>query len=94
MHENEKSINGPGQEKGKGLGLGLGLGPGQAQKQGLGQGDHLGPPEEHTPIIGVMCMDMAQSLNAYYEPGHWLSYLPASYMRHLEASGALVIPIW
>lgn len=49
-------------------------------------------PREAAPYIGVMCIDLAQPLEQ--KLGWWHSYLPASYVKQLEAAGAMVIPIW
>ncbi|KAH8421217.1 hypothetical protein KR009_001042 [Drosophila setifemur] len=45
------------------------------------------------PCIGIMCIDVAQSLAHNFGP-KWHSYLAASYVKHLEAAGALAVPIW
>ncbi|KAL7733547.1 hypothetical protein ACLKA6_005016 [Drosophila palustris] len=46
------------------------------------------------PHIGVMCIDIAQSLEKHLGAGYWHSYLPVSYVKQLESVGAVVIPIW
>ncbi|KAH8300715.1 hypothetical protein KR059_000115 [Drosophila kikkawai] len=46
-----------------------------------------------TPCIGIMCTDIAKLLSNAY--GHqWCCYLAASYVKHLEAAGAMAVPIW
>ncbi|XP_020816829.1 gamma-glutamyl hydrolase isoform X1 [Drosophila serrata] len=51
------------------------------------------PPLGHTPTIGVMCIDIATKLQKHFgEEYH--SYLAASYIKYLEASGAHVAPVW
>lgn len=45
------------------------------------------------PCIGIMCIDMAKALSNTY--GHpWYCYLASSYAKHLEAAGAMAVPIW
>lgn len=64
-------------------------------KKGLGQERDDLKLRQRPTSIGIVCMDLAQSLDAIFGAGHsWHSYLPTSYVKHLEASGALVIPIW
>lgn len=46
------------------------------------------------PSIGVMCIDVAQSLENHLGSGFWHSYLPVSYVKQLESVGAIVVPIW
>ncbi|XP_026847452.1 gamma-glutamyl hydrolase [Drosophila persimilis] len=46
-----------------------------------------------TPCIGIMCIDVAQWLEAEYGK-KWHSYLAASYVKQLEAAGAHVVPVW
>lgn len=47
-----------------------------------------------TPLIGVLCVDSAKSLlDALPDQPHH-SYIAASYVKCLEAAGALVVPIW
>ncbi|KAH8365448.1 hypothetical protein KR093_000872 [Drosophila rubida] len=53
-----------------------------------------GMESAHNPHIGVMCMDMAKSLEKHLGVGIWHSYLPVSYVKQLESVGAVVIPIW
>ncbi|XP_061386415.1 gamma-glutamyl hydrolase B-like [Musca vetustissima] len=49
--------------------------------------------ETVTPVIGILCMDIATTLQNRYGR-EYQSYLAASYVRFLEAAGAKVIPIW
>ncbi|KAM8710945.1 hypothetical protein ACLKA7_017560 [Drosophila subpalustris] len=53
-----------------------------------------GKEEHKIPHIGVMCIDMAQSLEKHLGAGFGHSYLPVSYVKQLESLGAVVIPIW
>ncbi|XP_064541978.1 gamma-glutamyl hydrolase A isoform X2 [Drosophila montana] len=50
------------------------------------------------PCVGVMCMDMAQSLSflcgLHTGSDKETSYLAASYPKCVEAAGASVVPIW
>lgn len=45
------------------------------------------------PIIGILCVDIAQALQQLYGSENH-SYLDAAYVKYLEAAGAKVIPIW
>ncbi|BFF99760.1 gamma-glutamyl hydrolase B-like [Drosophila madeirensis] len=45
------------------------------------------------PCIGIMCIDVAVWLQAQYGK-KWHNYLAASYVKHLEAVGAHVVPVW
>ncbi|KAH8354050.1 hypothetical protein KR067_011265 [Drosophila pandora] len=49
--------------------------------------------ENHVPTIGVMCIDIATKLQESFG-GNYHSYIAASYVKYLEASGAHVVPIW
>ncbi|XP_068139895.1 gamma-glutamyl hydrolase B [Drosophila tropicalis] len=46
-----------------------------------------------TPNIGILCIDIATTLQIHFGK-RWYSYLVASYVKYLEASGAHVVPIW
>ncbi|XP_032591745.1 gamma-glutamyl hydrolase isoform X2 [Drosophila grimshawi] len=56
----------------------------------LGQGERNS--EGRVPNIGVMCMDLAKGLAELYEGNY--CHMSANYVKHLEASGALIVPIW
>ncbi|KAH8416333.1 hypothetical protein KR222_008624 [Zaprionus bogoriensis] len=44
------------------------------------------------PIVGILCVDIASRLREVY--GSPYSFIAASYVKILEAGGALVVPIW
>uniref|UniRef100_A0A1I8NU22 Folate gamma-glutamyl hydrolase n=1 Tax=Stomoxys calcitrans TaxID=35570 RepID=A0A1I8NU22_STOCA len=55
--------------------------------------DSHGHCDAFLPIIGILCVDIAQPLqNLHGNEVH--SYLAASYVKYLETAGAKVIPIW
>uniref|UniRef100_D3TMZ6 folate gamma-glutamyl hydrolase n=1 Tax=Glossina morsitans morsitans TaxID=37546 RepID=D3TMZ6_GLOMM len=48
---------------------------------------------DYSPLIGILCMDIAQELQRKYgELIH--SYISAAYVKYLESMGARVVPIW
>jgi len=51
------------------------------------------PYLNRVPTVGVMCIDIATQLQQNFS-GAYHSYLAASYVKFLEASGAHVVPIW
>lgn len=46
-----------------------------------------------SPLIGILCMDIAESLANIYGK-HYKSYISAAYVKYLEAEGARVVPVW
>ncbi|KAH8295750.1 hypothetical protein KR018_006754 [Drosophila ironensis] len=50
-------------------------------------------PNNNPPTIGVMCIDIVTKLQNQYGSDYH-SYIAASYVKYLEASGAHVVPIW
>jgi len=46
-----------------------------------------------TPTIGVLCIDIATRVQHNFGRKYY-SYIAASYVKFLEASGAHVVPIW
>ncbi|EDW95464.1 uncharacterized protein Dyak_GE19535, isoform B [Drosophila yakuba] len=60
----------------------------------MADGVHPNPPYfNRVPTVGVMCIDMATRLQQNF-CGAYHSYIAASYVKFLEASGAHVVPIW
>lgn len=61
------------------------------QHQTAAEGNHVETLNER-PIIGVLTIDQAWShVDKYKE--NFTSYIPSSYVKALEASGARVVPI-
>ncbi|KAL9906131.1 lethal (3) 72Dr [Glossina fuscipes fuscipes] len=49
--------------------------------------------KDYSPLIGILCMDIAQELQRKYgDDIH--SYISAAYVKYLESMGARVVPIW
>lgn len=54
----------------------------------------FGRIEAHNrPIIGILTQEISKTFEHLY-PGQYDSYISASYVKFIEASGARVIPIW
>ncbi|XP_068151383.1 gamma-glutamyl hydrolase A-like [Drosophila tropicalis] len=49
--------------------------------------------QTEAPCIGIMCIDLATELASHFGK-QWHSFIASSYVKHLEAAGALVVPIW
>ncbi|XP_017098152.2 gamma-glutamyl hydrolase [Drosophila bipectinata] len=49
--------------------------------------------ENHVPTVGVMCIDIATKLQEHFGKNYH-SYIAASYVKYLEASGAHIVPVW
>lgn len=45
------------------------------------------------PIIGVLSQEQSKSLQKKYPKENYTSYIAASYVKDIEASGARVVPI-
>lgn len=45
------------------------------------------------PIIGILSQEQAHNLKPKYEKENYTSYIAASYVKGVEASGARVVPI-
>ncbi|KAH8302525.1 hypothetical protein KR044_007947, partial [Drosophila immigrans] len=48
----------------------------------------------HIPVVGIICIDLAQTLGEIYKDRTYYSYIAASYVNYVQSAGALVVPIW
>lgn len=50
-------------------------------------------PVNERPIIGVLAQEQSAYLHTKYPEENYTSYIAASYVKDVEASGARVVPI-
>ncbi|KAL4707705.1 hypothetical protein ACJJTC_014886 [Scirpophaga incertulas] len=61
--------------------------------EGAAVKDELPAADNERPIVGILSQEQSLYLHSKYPEENYTSYIAASYVKHVEAAGARVVPI-